>query len=92
MIAARARLSRANAVPEDPLQAMQGLTLQPSSDENCEIPLAKIYENSLLHHLFCCACNRRANPGLLREHTRDDHDHDHNASDYRNGAASFCSK
>ena len=77
-------------MPEDPLQAMQRLTRQPSSAENCEIPLAKIYENSLLDHLFFCTFNRRSNAGLLREYTRDDHDH--NASDYCNGAAPFCSK
>jgi len=62
------------------------LTRQPSSTENCELPLAKIYENSSLDHFFFCTFDPRSNAGLLRECTRDGHDH--NASDYFNGAAS----
>jgi hypothetical protein len=73
-------------VPEDRFDAIQGLTPQPSSTEDCELPLAKIYENSSLDHFFFCTFNPRSNAGLLRECTRDDHDH--NTSDYCNAAAS----
>jgi hypothetical protein len=73
-------------VPEDRFDAIQGLTPQPSSTEDCELPLAKIYENCSLDHFFFCTFNPRSNAGLLRECTRDDHDH--NTSDYCNAAAS----
>src|SRR5262249_33833337 len=64
--------------------AIRGLTRQPFSTEDCELPLAKIYENSSLDHFSFCTFNPRSNAGLLRECTRDDHDH--NTSDYCNAA------
>jgi hypothetical protein len=57
------------------------------STENCELPLTKIYENSSLDHSLFCTFDPRSNAGLLRERTPDEHDH--NASDYCNGAAAY---
>jgi hypothetical protein len=57
------------------------------SSYNCKLLLAKIYENSSLDHSLFCTFDPRSNAGLLRERARDDHDH--NSSDYCNGAAAY---
>ena len=53
------------------------------STQNCELLLAKIYENSSLDHSFFCACDPLSNADLLRDRTR--HHHNYNVSDCCDG-------